>query len=317
MSLDNARRKDRPQTIKQAKAAFKARGSTLVSDVDKRRLERGAQLLERASRIKEQEQRRKEQVRRREGHKEQSVKAPLLGTQRRLDKFGYKSSQFHLGAFLKAARPLTVTEEKSIAPEPWDYEDVNDDTLLDIAVESPVQQTESTSKHRPIGPTTTGFVQGSPTSCTHHDMDDWDDFLETNTQLARELSNEPSRTERPSDLHFSSFGSTDFDISAEDLEELEASCTPKEMNYPHDNSKMIMPRLPNTDSARNMDRRLMPPPSLPLPCKQQPKSLQLKDDVPLSPPMAIAPNKVVFDISLADLESLAEEDIELSQFRRD
>lgn len=320
MPLDNARMRDRPQTIKQAKAAFKTRGSTSVSEVDKRRLERGAQLLERASRIKEQEQRRKDQVRKKEAApKEHQAKAPLLGTQRRLDKFGYKSSQLHLGAFLKVARPSIATEEKTVASDPWDDDDVDDDTLLDIAVESPIQQPDRTEEDTVTGLTAMRSLDKSATFHTCHDLEHWDDFLESSTQLARELSNENAVTEKPPALQFSSFDSADFDFSAEDLEELDASChmaTPKQTNYPHDSNSKAMPPPPKPISGQSMDRKIMPPPSLPLPSKQQHNPPGLKHYTVRSPYTATATTKTKTPlyISLADLESLAEEDIELSQF---
>ena len=90
----------RIETSKQAKAAFKARGCSTTSATQRRQIERGAELLQRAERIKAQEERRKEWSKRKET--EQKSDAPALGSQRKLDRFGYASSQFHLGRFFNA-----------------------------------------------------------------------------------------------------------------------------------------------------------------------------------------------------------------------
>jgi len=140
---------DGKQTLKQAKAAFKARGSTLVTDTEKRQLERGAILLQRAERIKEAETRRKEVLKKKTLQDTKATKACLLGTQRVNDKFGYQRSQFHLGAFLKPkaavppAAPLPHVQGEDSAEEPWEDDGIDDDTLLDLAGESPVTTTKA------------------------------------------------------------------------------------------------------------------------------------------------------------------------------
>ncbi|KAK5128657.1 hypothetical protein LTR08_003929 [Meristemomyces frigidus] len=92
----------RCQTLKQAKAAFQARGRPALSLREQRQLERAAELELRAWRSKEQEKRKAEAGKRR-GERERAARQELvmrgLGTQRRRDRFGYRSSQFHLGAF--------------------------------------------------------------------------------------------------------------------------------------------------------------------------------------------------------------------------
>lgn len=90
----------RAQTTKQAKAAFKTRGGTHVSPAERRRLERGADLLARAERIKAQEAKKKERQEKKSRDQEaQQGETTKLSSQRKLDKFGYVSSQFHLGKF--------------------------------------------------------------------------------------------------------------------------------------------------------------------------------------------------------------------------
>lgn len=358
---------DRPQTLKQAKKAFKARGPTSVSDQERRRLERGAQLLERASRIKEQEQRRKDQLRRKEEasvkdslNPAQHAQHPLLGTQRKLDKFGYKSSQLHLGAFLKNARPVVVAAEEqrkqNISAEPWDddSDSVDDNTLLDIVDESSCQRGKQGDV--PAGqqlPSVPLSIQHTSFLIGGNDLDHWDDFLESSTQLARELSNEkPMPPQKPAPCVFSSFGSTDFDLSSEDIEALDASLHDPEPPVPEnairtaDKAKAILPPPPSPPKhnfgghgsenttidphdpslrlydgnfktrpapspfakpmlARDDDRKLMPPPALP-----RPKPLPKTAGVTAS---EVSP-KQDSGISLADLESLANEDVQLTQY---
>lgn len=102
----------RAQTSKQAKAAFKLRGATFISDAERRRLARGAELLERADRAKAQEARRKEWLKKKAedeaASKGQVGDAAALGSQRRLDRFGYASSQYHLGKFFGAPAAKAV-----------------------------------------------------------------------------------------------------------------------------------------------------------------------------------------------------------------
>lgn len=104
------------QTIKQAKASFKARGRPTLSEREARQLERAIELEQRAERAQEAEKRRaaaaklrSEREKRAETHRQQQQ--VQLGTQRRCDRFGYKSSQFHLGAFfgMESATNTTST----------------------------------------------------------------------------------------------------------------------------------------------------------------------------------------------------------------
>ncbi|KAF1351392.1 hypothetical protein BDV97DRAFT_169280 [Delphinella strobiligena] len=362
MTQEEARKR---QTLKQAKASFKARGPTSVSAAERRRLERGAQLLERANRIKEQEQRKQNQLRKKEVQTEtkdgRNQKPVLLGAQHKLDKFGYKSSQFHLGAFFTAVRPSIATDKQTVSPEPWDGDDVDDDTLLDIANESPIHEPklkQTSDGH--IGQDTTptrAFAYKQPLSPVgdNNNLAPWDDLLESSTQIARELTNEKPTPQKPSPC-FSSFGSTDFDWSAEDLEELDASlhCVSVETTYSGDsdawamlpppkpqtinrdgssgiatlpsvsqqdirqdcNRRKAMPPPPKPVANEALDRKSMPPPSLPLQSKQKISSSIRKSVLQSSScllPQPMTRGKLPSDVSIADLELLAEEDIELTQ----
>ncbi|GAB7357492.1 hypothetical protein MBLNU459_g0027t1 [Dothideomycetes sp. NU459] len=339
------------QTIKQAKAAFKARGPTaVVSTAERRKLERGAVLLERASRLKEQEQRRRIQAKKKDekGSKEAHV---LLGTQVRLDRFGHKSSQFHLGAFVKITRPQPVAQQSR--EEPWETDDVDDDTLLDLAAESSVQHTSA-----PDDATRSQCHESR--SSLHEDFSHWVDFLESSTQLARELSWEkPSQpmectpadctpAEGPlSGKRIPSFNSTDFDldISMDDLEELDltqplvqpAMLPPVRSSISISNptttsisttcaaDREAMPPKPTyVPTAISNDRVLMPPPGLPAqankmlppPLPTQPKQQTSTNRVskPNPSPAQTTNDYMPSDISFADLESLATEDFQLTQY---
>lgn len=343
------------QTIKQAKAAFKARGSVAVSSAEQRRLERGATLLERASRLKEQEQRRKLQAKRRD---EQPAKdKPVqLGTQVKLDKFGYKSSQFHLGAFLKASRRQSVAGKSE--EEPWDSEDVDDDTLLDIAVASDVQHPPKPKAASTMTRKTSVLKSASNhqiDSPFHEDLSHWDDFLESSTQLERELSSEkqiaPTKSSK-SMPRISSFNSVDFDLdlSTEDLEELELGFAQTRIPPPPRpasswesaskrdfmttstksvvDRKTMPPQPPFTSKQNKMDSKLMPSPNF-LPAAKSksiapppPRLLARSNKHPPSNrvtkpkhvPSRPANLNIPLGISLADLESLAAEDIQLTQY---
>ena len=308
---------DGKQTLKQAKAAFKARGSTLVTDTEKRQLERGAILLQRAERIKEAETRRKE-LKKKSVQDTKTTKACLLGTQRVNDKFGYQRSQFHLGAFLKpkAAAPLSDVQEES--PEPWEDDGVDDDTLLDLAGESLATTTKVPFVRAPSQQTlskTHGHATNSLVSpSTTDEFGSFDDLFERSSQLTRDLS-EPVPPATRSFDRIPSFTSADFDLSADDLEELDWSVDTLRNDIPSPQASRQIQKNGNIRSwldgkdtkkemVQDIDRRLMPPPSM-IPKKCSPPSRVDSAAQTTAPPHGI---------SIADLEGLAAEEIQLSQF---
>lgn len=320
------------QTLKQAKAAFKARGSTLVTDTEKRQLERGAVLLQRAERIKEAETRRKEVLKKKALQDSKATKACLLGTQRINDRFGHQRSQFHLGAFLKpkaavpavAPAPLPAIREES-PTEPWEDDDgVDDDTLLDLAGESPVTTLKAPSAQAPSQQTpskTRGDVKHHFVSpSTTDEFGSWGDLLEGSSQLARDLS-VPQKQTPPTTRSFDripSFTSADFDLSVDDLEELDRSINnpPIEKNIAAsqvhkngDTRSWLKRENKQEEAGRDVDRRLMPPPPT-IPSKRPLPT----NTASSSTARATAVSPVTHGISLADLECLASEEIELSQF---
>jgi hypothetical protein len=320
---------DGKQTLKQAKAAFKARGSTTVTDTEKRQLERGAVLLQRAERIKEAETRRKEVLKKKSLQDTKTTKACSLSTQRVNDKFGYQRSQFHLGAFLKpkaavpAAAPLPDEQEQRSSPEPWEDDGVDDDTLLDLAGESPVtsikpppvrvpsQQTPSKTHGRVKNP-----LISSPTT---DEFGNWDDLFERSSQITRDLSTPQKPTHispatRSID-RIPSFTSADFDLSADDLEELDwpvdnlpNSNPPRQTLHQVNKNGNIRHWLngkstKNEEKGHDIDRRLMPPPPT------IPKKCSPPTRIDCAARTSVPPH----GISLADLEHLAAEEIQLSQ----
>ncbi|KAH0277156.1 hypothetical protein KCU91_g3377, partial [Aureobasidium melanogenum] len=317
------------QTLKQAKAAFKARGSTFVTDTEKRQLERGAVLLQRAERIKEAETRRKEVLKKKALQDTKTSKVCLLGTQRVNDRFGHQRSQFHLGAFLKpkaavpavAPAPLPTLQEESPI-EPWEDDGVDDDTLLDLAGESPVTTLKAPPAHAPSQQTpskTHGDVKHQLVSPSSTDeFGSWGDFLERSSQLARDLSipQKPTPPTTPSFDRIPSFTSADFDLSADDLEELDwsvanlpsqKSITEPQANKDGDMRSWLDEKNKNEEAERDVDRKLMPPPMIPTK-----RPLPKKDSDTAAARTNVPP--ITHGISLADLECLASEEIELSQF---
>ncbi|KAK6001697.1 hypothetical protein QM012_002187 [Aureobasidium pullulans] len=319
------------QTLKQAKAAFKARGSTFVTDTEKRQLERGAVLLQRAERIKESETRRKEVLKKKSLQDAKATKACLLGTQRVNDKFGHQRSQFHLGAFLKpkaavpaiTPAPLPVLQEESVT-EPWEDDGVDDDTLLDWAGESPVTTLKAPSAQAPSQQTpskTHGEVKHqlelvSPS--TTDEFGSWGDLLDGSPQLARDLTvpRKPTPSTTRSFDRIPSFTSADFDLSADDLEELDKSVDnllpaqsniiAPQANKHGDMKSWLDGKNKKEEAEHDHDRKLMPPPMIPAKCP-----LPTKNSSSFAAPTTVPP--VTHGISLADLECLASEEIELSQ----
>ncbi|KAK5712800.1 hypothetical protein LTR15_011793 [Elasticomyces elasticus] len=106
------------RTIKQAKADFKARGRPTISVLEQKQLERSIQLDRRAWGVKEREKRKAEAAKLRRVEKERSEKEArekkaLAGGKTRSDRFGYASSQMHLGAFFGGGGVIKEEDVKS------------------------------------------------------------------------------------------------------------------------------------------------------------------------------------------------------------
>lgn len=258
-------------TLRQAKAAHKARGGPAVSDKEIRQLQREIQLDQRAWAAKQREKTRTKaaQTRAEEQHRLKAEQAALqLGTQRRCDRFGHKSSQFHLGAFFTKASeliPMTETKGRSAETSFDDADDLDDESMLS-ALED-VDTTATTSVHEHRGDDCDAETVSKPESTimpclapvVMNEHIDWDDFLESGTQITRELDNSkesahPTASPQQQQSHRMSFDSScSLGLTSQDIEALDP--TPV----------VQITAGVKTDVAT--DRKLMPPPLM-VPKKQ-------------------------------------------------
>ena len=289
----------RAQTIKQAKAAYKARGRPSISEKEKKQLERAVELDRRAWRTREAEKRKAEAAKKRtekENKEAEERRKAHIGSQRRYDRFGFRGSQMHLGAFLGKKREVRSEQQKeNVGQEDGlDGQDefgdgeLCDVTLLDAlegvqdvqtslatkASTKPVLQSLTDRSHpKPISGTPTHKPEPPPPPET--DMDSFWDDLESSTQVARELSTESPPNQKLNEKSLSvSFSSGDFDLTAQELEELEQS--------------IYLPK------KADLERTLMPPPALPV------KRLE-----------ATAAADIGFTMS--DIEQYIDDDLQLTQ----
>lgn len=290
----------RPQTLKQARAAYRASTNGAVSEAERKRLDRLVELDRRAWRAKETEKRRAEALKKKAEKDDKERSNVHLATQRKCDKFGYRSSQMHLGAFF--GRPGVATNgartagdgfESFVEDEEFGDEDLGDHVLLDAL------DTEGSKllAHAPTsasdGRPSSGIPRKAPEQARHKPAVSSDDLLEfhdfgSSTQVARELDIEmPGKreaTDRPirttSSCSNGEFGS--FDLTDDDLEEL-------------DESVDLRPTGPQLKTVTE-DRTLMPPPPLP------------------PPPIAkVLPVRLQSGFTVAELEYFIDDDIQLTQ----
>jgi len=285
----------RCQTSKQAKAAYKARGSTDVSTSERRQLARGAELLQRADRLKEQAQRRKEWQRRKEEKESKDGRQQVavnLGTQMVLDRFDKKSSQSHLGSFLKRAPPPPRTSDNSegttgIAPRPYRGSDA---VIMTNTVSSTNPSPDRTCAQAGLRRATGGLTRCLST--------DWEEFLDSSTQIAREIDTDHTITNKTvpqmTTLSFSSFNSDD--MLFDQLEDEEAVAQ-SNMHSPDSEVK----------ARAELDRQMMPPP--------MGTSLSKNSQARRSPPKKVSTSALdSYGVSMADLEQLAASEILLTQW---
>lgn len=177
----------RPQTLKQAKKAFKKAGALpRFSDAEIRRLNRAAELQERADREKEKERKRKANLKKREERlakeREARKKAHLPDA-----KEGHVApSQLQLafpgGAINRMEEPTRAALEDGTVQPRKNNRKPTDDAGVSI-LKCPLQQiTPSVTKNSKSAPSATS---GNPWDTC---VEDWDEFLVSNTQLERELS---------------------------------------------------------------------------------------------------------------------------------
>jgi hypothetical protein len=346
-------------TIKQAKAAYKSRAEQPLTEREKKQLERSVQLDRRAWSLREREKNRLDLAKQRVAQeKAQKDEERRIGTQRRNDKFGFKSSQFHLGAFFRRPNPappvLMVERKADVAAASLlqpaanslpdvqmngkedeyedvddkssdEYEDVDDESLLE-ALQSPevvrlnklqpdVQAQTATSMPPPPRPHFAQSVNKQLAQSPVPKAEDfeWQDYLESSTQIAREISSEAPSIHMPlahvpaakETLRTGSFSSGSFELTEDDIEQLDP--TPR-ARIQHNQS----PAQTKLSSAR-ME---MPPP--PLPLKQ--RAQEPKQDCSgafgskcLNEPIMHAQDELGF--SLTQLESFVEDDLQLTQMQ--
>lgn len=348
-------------TIKQAKAAYKTRAEQPLTEREKKQLERSIQLDRRAWGLREREKNKLDLAKKRAAReKAQKEEERRIGTQRRNDKFGFKSSQFHLGAFFRRPNPpplpdskdrkVDIANEQSNVPktattttpevemnddkhqtEGFDgdsqdeFEGVDDESLLE-ALQSPevvrvkpvspkVQVQSVISMPPPPRPAFAKSINNDDNiaQSTVQKAEDleWQDFLESSTQIAREISTEataihlppahvPAAKETP---RTGSFSSGSFEFTEDDIEQLDPTPCPRVQHGP----------TPKQTKAAS-ERMAMPPP--PLPHKQCAQGWEQKgtrgclDPKPTNEPIHAQDD---LGFSMTQLESFVEDDLQLTQ----
>ncbi|KAI6897995.1 hypothetical protein KC318_g9736 [Hortaea werneckii] len=296
------------QTIKQAKAAYKSRAQQPLSDAEKKQLERSIELDRRAWRTKEQERKKAEALKKRqekERREKDDHERTMLGTQVRRDRFGFRGSQMHLGAFFgghggkgekteTAKRPEKAREPGCMEQTASDDLDALDDESLLGAMElsptiarseasiPPQVSLDETPTARVSQHGTPSNVQSEPVRTIQEDLGDFENELGSSSQIARELNCEETNVAR--EPRNASFSSADFDLTAEDLEELEdyseklsdentarkddmgeqtKRCFPPSSNGFSIHSIASTPHLAAVTKAAIDDSKMMPPPPMP------------------------------------------------------
>lgn len=240
----------RAQTLKQAKAAYKSRNKTTLTEREKKQIARSVELDRRAWRAQETEKRRAEAKAKRE-EKERKEREGGVGmtSQRRCDRFGFVGSQMHLGAFFGDGRSVGGRGQSvgaRTSPDASEDEfdgDLDDESILEAAEQHDRVDraaTEPNSDEQKPFATPLKGTQSASTAAADLELL-WDD-MDTSTQIARDLES-PKRNENNRATLNTSFGSEDFDLSVEDIEAAQA----------HEHAQAKFER----------DKKLMPPPALP------------------------------------------------------
>lgn len=334
------------KTIKQAKAAYKNRTEQPLTEREQKQLERAVQLDRRAWGIREREKNKLDLAKKRAAQeKAQKEEERKIGTQRRNDKFGFKSSQYHLGAFFRkpGAAPLPkvmegnidavqsgvkdkavepVTEHRSDQDED-EFEDVDDETLLE-ALQSPevtrAVMTHSDSQIKPDikmpPPPRPAFLptpRGAPLQTPAQAEQDfeWHDFLESSTQIARDIGKEKSASHEQAPkvkgtkeaLRTGSFSSGSFELTEDDIEQLDPTPCIRKENWKG--------AEPNKAATERME---MPPPPIPLK-KRGPQQMAENSKCASRSTNLVEPIHKPDDLgfSLSQLEDFMEDDLQLTQ----
>nr|POE68819.1 hypothetical protein CFP56_66833 [Quercus suber] len=255
------------QTIKQARAAFKARNYDPLSDRAKRQIERSIELDKRACKAKELEKRKSEAaLKRKQKERDEAEKrrATSFDERTKCDRFGHESSQYHLEAFFAKGKighvvHAVTREEQTCGYEndgDFDEELVDDDSLyaaMNAAGVHPPQNPmlpPSKPDHEVVAEVSSPSLE-LPQQVSedlleqHEGSSDLVQDRQSSFHMARQLQSDNPSLHKKNDCEVS-FGSvgSDFDLSIEEIEALEAS-------------------LPVAQKDGD-DRRLMPPPILPI-----------------------------------------------------
>ena len=314
----------RPQTLKQAKAAYKSRTNPVLTEREKKQLERSLELDRRAWRVKEGEKKKAEAARKRAEKEREEREGRRMGMgmgPRKCDRFGFVGSQMGLGAFLggrgegemaKAVlqdTPICNDDEEGgefvgdagvcgmvVDPRPsqeqagvdvdvhnWKPSNANRSPKPRSKMVNPPQAENGMLKDR-NQPTAFEPKADDELESVWDELESLWDGLESSTQIARDLAADaPIPRKSDQTVHScASFGS-DFDLSIEEIEELEKS----------------------SEKMQRRDRTLMPPP--PLPATQQPTSAKVDATRPSGP------RALEHGFTTSELELLIDDDLQLTQ----
>ncbi|KAK4552884.1 hypothetical protein LTR86_010016 [Recurvomyces mirabilis] len=307
----------RKATIKKAKADFKSRGQPTISNSERKQLLRGAELDQRAWGIEQREKKKAEATLKKKQERERREKDDRarvqMGTQMRCDRFGYKSSQFHLGKFFGAEAGKTEQDgEISVAAvmvEEVKEEDmfgddgVDDDTLLE-ALGAPhvrLDAEENESKHAKGGSLRSvdepspqaALVSADNSSCKDDMMLDFWNELGSSTQIARELADDDTKPKYQSKAWLSPVQRPEGVM---------------------EHGQTTSNRVPAYRSDGHISARdLMPPPPLPLKVirpKVPMRGLQALQKPPNHQPCTIVSTS---GFTMSELEDFVDDDLQLTQ----
>ena len=196
MALQSAHRP--PQTLKQAKRAFlKSGASHHLSEVEKRHLERAAELQKRADRIRDKEKRRKVNQKKKDEKSEREREARRKSGRPEVKEVYVSPHQCRLGAFLGVVvkyeteakeeensriggnHNQNAQKELSQPRQPNLDKPLGDHPSPRTPLQSISINTKSALRPRFLA---------SPMKTFDENIVDWADFLVSNTQIARELS---------------------------------------------------------------------------------------------------------------------------------
>ncbi|KAK3076344.1 hypothetical protein LTS18_013270, partial [Coniosporium uncinatum] len=264
-------RSPRPQaqTLRQAKASHRKSTGIAISTLERKRIERGAELDTRAEKAREQERRRKSaQKKKAEREEKERVKRKQLGIGLATQLVGFRHTQRRMkrameGWVRKVAVQAVVEEDEDASgedevqvdegldgthkqhlTEPWEEEHVDDETLLDTLVGEAKAQLEPGPNEDQAVPdfiidstylrTPTrnyGSQSEPPKRSSSQDLDLWSDLLVSNTQIAMELTPKRSTPKRGTPAHTGNSLSA-FGLCTQDLDFLDDVDESADINKP-------------------------------------------------------------------------------------